>query len=61
MYDYKDKYLEKYYNKLIDEGIVGEETLSCLISINGYNVETLNDILYWATGYKTLEQYEDKE
>jgi hypothetical protein len=29
--------------------------------INGFSVETMNDILYVRTGYRSIEQIEDEE
>lgn len=52
------------YNYLIENEIVSEETLNCITSINGYNEETLNSVIYWATGYRSIEQlkqYEEEE
>lgn len=46
-----------YYEEVIQE--VGEEhaeALDCLTSINGFTEETINDFLYWLTGYRSLEQ-----
>lgn len=37
--------------------IAPESLLNCITAINGYNMETLNDVLYYFTGYRTLEQY----
>ena len=56
--------LEDYSNYLINNLGVNEETINCITSINGYNEETLDSILYYYTGYRDLEQYteyEDKE
>ena len=56
--------LEEYSNYLIDNLGVNEETINCITSINGYNEDTLDDILYYFTGYRDLEQYleyEDRE
>lgn len=56
--------LEEYYNYLIDTNIVSEEALQLITNINGYNENTLDDVLYCVTGYRDLEQYleaEDKE
>ena len=56
--------LEEYENYLIENLGVNEETIKCVIGINGYNEETLDSILYYFTGYRDLEQfleYEDKE
>lgn len=56
--------LEEYSNYLIDNLGVNEEVVNCITSINGYNVNTLDHILYYYTGYRDLEQYleyEDRE
>lgn len=53
--------LEIYYNYLIDYEIVSQETLDIITSINGYNEETLNDVLYCVSGYRNIEQYLEYE
>lgn len=53
--------LEDYNNYLINNIGVNEEVLNCITSINGYNEDTLNDILYYYTGYRDLEQYTEYE
>ena len=56
--------LEDYNNYLIEYLGISEEVISCITSINGYNEETLDNVLYCYTGYRDLEQYlecEDKE
>lgn len=52
--------LEDIWSYLEDNGIVSLETLQVVTSINGYNEETLNDILYTTTGYRSLEQLEEE-
>ncbi len=37
--------------------IAPESLLNCITAINGYNMETINDVLYYFTGYRSLEQY----
>lgn len=49
--------LEEYYDYLIDTNIVSEEALQLITNINGYNENTLDDVLYCTTGYRDLEQY----
>lgn len=49
--------VSEYYDFLIDEGIATDEELRLVTSINGYNIETLNDILYVRTGYRDYDQY----
>lgn len=56
--------LEDYSNYLIENVGVNEEVLNCITGINGYNKNTFNNVLYYYTGYRDLEQYlecEDKE
>lgn len=47
------------WDYLLDNGIVTEETLQVVTSINGYTVETLLDVLYTKTGYRTVEQLQE--
>lgn len=35
---------------------VSEQTLQIVTSINGYSVDTLNDVLYAHTGYRNIDQ-----
>lgn len=49
---------ETLWDYLLDNNIASEETLKVITSINGYNTETLEDVLYATTGYRTLEQLE---
>ena len=56
--------MTKYYDYLIENLGVNEETIKCITGINGYNEDTLDDVLYYFTGYRDLEQYleyEDRE
>lgn len=49
--------LEDYSEYLINNIGVNEEVINCITSIDGYNENTFNDILYYYTGYRTIEQY----
>ena len=56
--------LEEYENYLIENLGVDEEVISVVCAINGYNEQSLDDILYVKFGYRDLEQfleYEDRE
>ena len=56
--------LEEYENYLIENLGVDEEVISVVCAINGYNEQSLDDILYVKFGYRDIEQfleYEDKE
>lgn len=36
---------------------ISYETIDCMTSVNGYNKDTCEDILYWATGYSDFDEY----
>lgn len=52
------KFWEKA-NILIGVGIATEDEIILVAKINGYNEETVNDILYVRTGYRDLDQFLD--
>ena len=43
--------------QLIELNIAEDQEIDLVCNINGFNEETLNDILYARTGYRSLEQY----
>lgn len=43
----------------LEEMGVSEQTLQIVTDINGYNEETLLDVLYAFSGYRNFEQLED--
>lgn len=49
--------LEDYSNYLINNVGVNEEVINCITSIDGYNENTLDNVLYYYTGYRDLKQY----
>lgn len=49
------------YEAIIEFGIATEEEVDLVTDINGYNVDTLNDIIYARTGYHDLEQFLEDE
>lgn len=51
--------IAKLWDYIIENDIASEETLKIITSINGYNIETLNDVLYATTGYRSLEQIKE--
>ena len=56
--------LNDIYDYFINYEIATEDEIDLVTTINGYNEETFNDILYVRTGYRDMEQYleyEDKE
>ena len=55
------KKVNELYEKIIEKGIATEQELELITYINGYNIETLNDVIYARTGYHDWEQYEESE
>ena len=56
--------LGEIFDYLVNYEICTDDELSLVTSINGWNDETANDIIYVRTGYRDIEQlleYEDKE
>ena len=50
--------IEQMWDYLTETGIATEEELSLITAINGYNEETMLDVLYVRTGYRSFEQLE---
>lgn len=54
----EEKRLENY---LLDYCIATEEEIDLVCTINGQNLESLEDILYVRTGYRSLDQIPGQE
>lgn len=52
---------DQIWDYLLENNIASEQTLETVTNINGYTIETLNDILYSATGYRDIEQLESEQ
>ena len=50
--------LEKYIDYMIEILEIDEKMIDCICSINGYNLKTLEDVLYYFTGYHHFDQLE---
>lgn len=48
--------IESVWSLLVDMEIATDEELQLVTAINGYNIDTLNDIIYVRTGYHDIEQ-----
>ena len=48
---------DEFFDFLVEYGIATEEEILLVSKINGYNEETLNDILYVRTGNRSAEQF----
>jgi hypothetical protein len=53
---YKDNDAARVWDYIINNGIATEDELQLVTDINGYSVDTLNDVLYARTGYHSIEQ-----
>lgn len=59
MYIYENEEVSTMWDNLIAYGIATEETLITITNIDGYNIDTLNDVLFSNTGYRDWEQFEE--
>lgn len=50
--------IEYVWTLLVDMEIATDEELQLVTSINGYNIDALNDVIYVRTGYHNIEQLE---
>lgn len=55
--DFDELDLDTIWDLFLDYSICSEETLQVITSINGYNLETLKDVLYATVGLRSLEQF----
>ena len=55
------KTVEKIWDYIIDYSIANEDELRLVTSINGYNEDSLNSVLYVRTGYRSMDQLKDME
>ena len=49
--------LNHMYDTILELGIAIREELELVTSINGFNEQSLNDIVYVREGYQTLDQF----
>ena len=52
--------LDYLWDLFLDLGICSEETLTVVVKINGYNAQTMEDVLYVTTGLRSIEQLCDE-
>ena len=55
-----DKTINEVWDLLIEYGVATPEELELITCINGYNIDTLNDVIYARTGYRNIEQIQDE-
>lgn len=56
MNDYWEN-LKEYWKNLVEAGIATDAELELVTAINGYNEQTLDDVLYARTRCRNWEQY----
>ena len=50
---------DKLWDRIVNAGIASEDTLKVITAINGYSVETLNDVIYAVSGLRNWKQYKE--
>lgn len=60
MKDFEDLELDTIWDLYLTLNICSEETLQVVTNINGYNLDTMKDILYATTGLRSIEQVIDE-
>lgn len=48
--------IEQMWDYIVGNGIATEDEVQLVTEINGYNEETLKDILFARTGYRDFDQ-----
>ena len=56
----KDK-MQKLWDLLVNYELASESTLQLVTRLNGYSLETLEDVLYALTGYHSYDQFIENE
>ena len=54
------KKIDEVWDLLVEYGVATQEELELITCINGYNIDTLNDVIYARTGYRDIEQLQDE-
>lgn len=53
--------IDKLWDLLVNYELASESTLQLVTRLNGYNLETMEDVLYVLTGYHSYEQFMENE
>lgn len=48
--------IARVWDLIVNYDIATEEELQLVTDINGYSIETLNDVIYARTGYHNIDQ-----
>lgn len=55
-----DKTIDEVWDLLIEYGVANQEELRLVTCINGYNMDTMNDVIYARTGYRDIDQLQNE-
>ena len=53
--------ISEVWDFIIEYEIASEESLKLITNINGYSIESLNDVIYCQTGYHDMKQFLEAE
>jgi len=53
--------IEEMWDYLVNTGTATKEELTLITTINGYNKQSLNDILFVRTGYRDFDQIQEAQ
>lgn len=56
-----NKQIEKLWDLLVNYELASESTLQLVTRLNGYTLETMEDVLYALTGYHSYDQFMENE
>jgi hypothetical protein len=56
----QDEKMKQMWDYLVETVIATDDELKLVTNIAGYTVETLEDVLYARTGYRSVEQLESE-
>ena len=59
-FDLSDPEFEKISDIIVDYGVATEDEIQLVCKINGWTIDSLNDIIYARTGYKDIDSYLDE-
>ena len=56
-----DQQIEKLWDLIVNYELATEQSLQLVTRLNGYTLETMEDVLYALTGYRSYEQFMENE
>ena len=58
---YMNQQIEKLWDLIVNYELATEQSLQLVTRLNGYTLETMEDVLYALTGYHSYEQFMENE